>query len=461
MCGSRIPCLKLAWRCGQKDQWLKPLADSGRVGVYLRVLEGGRIHPGDHAILEQPSNDTMDVATITKVAFDGSLKTRDTLDLLANHQLLLQMNKLMIMMKQLSIEDKLNEGKNAWKGWRNLRVTRTTEEGLGVKSFYLKSTDDSQPLANYLAGQFISVKLPRGEVRNWTISDYPARDGPESYRISIKEANDASTWMHDHCNVGHVLPVRSPAGRFFLDWTQQIAFRQVYVSAGIGITPILAMMKAHALHPKFSRAPALWIHVDRNSGTFPFNDEVSKLNITLQRRLFFTKPLDIDQQGVHYDYAGRPDSEVLKAILGASYKMKGFGPQEMTLEAKLSTYHVCGSAAFEALVKKCLADLQIPPPMIKSESFSASGSTASDLKTANVRFTKSKMSTTWYRESPKSLLEVAQSLGLTPDYGCRIGACGSCAAKITCGSVTGGAQVDGTVLTCSAMPATDVVEVEL
>jgi MOSC domain-containing protein YiiM len=70
-------------------------------------LDGGRIHPGDEAFLETPSNDSMDVATITQVAFDTSLQTRDTLNILANHKLLLRMNKFFVMRKQAAMEDSL------------------------------------------------------------------------------------------------------------------------------------------------------------------------------------------------------------------------------------------------------------------------------------------------------------------------------------------------------------------
>lgn len=63
VCGARVPCMKLSWRCGQKDSWLKPLSDTGRVGVYLRVLTKGRIHPGDRAVKEFASEDPMDVVS--------------------------------------------------------------------------------------------------------------------------------------------------------------------------------------------------------------------------------------------------------------------------------------------------------------------------------------------------------------------------------------------------------------
>lgn len=80
--------MKMTWRCGQKDTWLNPIATSGRVGIYLRVLTGGAVHPGDEVAIESRSGDMIDVATVCRAAWDASLKTKDTLNLLANHDVL-------------------------------------------------------------------------------------------------------------------------------------------------------------------------------------------------------------------------------------------------------------------------------------------------------------------------------------------------------------------------------------
>lgn len=192
--------MKLSWRCGQKDSWLKTLSNTGRVGVYLRVLSKG---PGNRAVRESSSGDSMDAATITRLAFDSDLKTRDTLNLLANHDVLLRLNRSIIKRKLAGINDDVNKGKNAWKGWRELRVSRIIDEGNGIKSFDICSTDDKD-LAWYLPGQFLTVRLPTGDIRSWSISDWPGRIQPKHYRISIKDAGRASSWMCNECGVGEI-----------------------------------------------------------------------------------------------------------------------------------------------------------------------------------------------------------------------------------------------------------------
>jgi len=381
----------------------------------------------------------------------------------------MRLNKWHLQRKVTTMDDKAKEGRNAWKGFRDLRVSRIVdEEGGGgkIKSFYLVAADN-RPLADYLPGQFLTVRLPDGTTRNWTMSDWESQDSPSYYRVSIKKAGVASTWMHNHCDTNTVLSVRSPAGRFFLDRTSIL--RPVYISAGIGITPMLAMMKANKHHPNMQGKPVVWIHVARDGDNFPFHEEILSLfenNKLFTKVVFFTKPRPTDDvQGVHYDRAGRPDVEALREIVGAPFTWEPLGGGEMESEGGFSLTYICGPAEFEKSIRKSLKeDLGFREPLIHSESFSTSGAAAElagDVKRARVRFSKSDVSTTWTKEKPLSLLELAESLGLTPDYGCRVGACGSCATRLTCGSVSGGLQPDGTVLACSAMPVSEEVVLEM
>ncbi|RYC54754.1 hypothetical protein CHU98_g11450 [Xylaria longipes] len=187
--------------------------NSGRVGAYLQILTGGRVYPGDQASYESFSGDPLDLARITQLAFDNSLKTRDTINLLLNHKMLMRMNKWILGRKATNMDDKQREGRNAWKGFRDLRVRRIVNEGGDIKSFYLGDLD-GQPLANYLPGQFLTIRLPDGTTRSWKISDWEDEDEPSYYRISIRRVGVASTWTHDICSLNTILSAGSPAGRF-------------------------------------------------------------------------------------------------------------------------------------------------------------------------------------------------------------------------------------------------------
>ncbi|KAH8164099.1 hypothetical protein CIB48_g4150 [Xylaria polymorpha] len=340
--GARVPCMKLSWRCGQKDSWLSTLANSGRVGAYLQVLTGGRVYPGDQVSYESFSGDPLNLADITQLAFDNSLKTRDTINLLLNHEMLMRMNKHLLRRKVATMDDKQREGRNAWKGFRHLRVRRIVDEGGDIKSFYLGAVD-GQPLANYIPGQFLTIRLPDGTTRSWTISDWEDEDEPSYY-----------------------------PGRFTLD--RSSILRPIYISAGIGITPILAMMKAHDRHPNMQLQPAVWIHVARDGANMPFQDETPRFEgRPFTKVVFFTKPRPSDIQGVHYDRLGRPDMEAMKEIVSAPFTWEPLGSGKMESEGKFSSASICGPPEFEASMKEYLKGLGFMAPLIRSESFSASG----------------------------------------------------------------------------------------
>lgn len=307
VCGARVPCFKLAWRCGQKDKWLKELADTGFSGVYLRIINGGSIAPGDRAELIRKNDKSPTVARISQLAFDTRLETRDTLNLMVKEPDLLSMNKGGFLRTLSRMHDDEIVGKNHWKGWRIFQAAEIVQHGHDIKSFYLKPVG-RQPLGTYLPGQFLTVRLPNGLLRNWSISDWPDHDNPEYYRLTIKNIGEASGWMHTKCTSETKLLVRAPAGRFTLDWSPMFPTRQVYISAGIGITPIIAMLKAHLKHYTMRRAPAIWIHVARDESGFPqelfeevlgaYDSELREKSI-LEIRVVYTRSANISADQTH------------------------------------------------------------------------------------------------------------------------------------------------------------------
>ena len=127
-------------------------------------------------------------------------------------------------------------------------IARIDTESAGVRSFVL-SPKPGERLADYRAGQFLSVRFTgpdgRKQTRTWSLSDY-AEGGP-SYRISVLRVGSGSAHWHERMRVGDTVEIRSPQGSFALD--RATPFRVVLISAGIGVTPLLSMLKAHALRP--------------------------------------------------------------------------------------------------------------------------------------------------------------------------------------------------------------------
>ena len=509
VCGSRVPCFKLAWRCGQKDSWLRNLASTGKCGVYFKVMHAGRIRPGDTAeLLEKRCHGPkIDCATITRAAFADAVSTRSTMNLLQDDPDLLDMNKLIFRRKLSMLYDQELVGKNRWAGWRQARVQAVSEEAPGINSFYLApvSTPSSRVecLAAYQPGQFITVRLPNGLIRTWSLSSYPTesdRGNPTQYRISIKRAGQASTWMHEKCEPGTILEIRAPSGSFCLDWSPQFPGRQIYLSAGIGITPMMAMFRAHVQHQAMQRAPAVWIHVARNYASIPFTDELFDLlamaaahNLHVPVMLFLTGSTPEDcaklqrflssKCGTNASVSvqsGRLKLDSLKNLISTAYLMDPLRITPFEIEGHFSTVYICGTPGFEDSTRRILGDLDVPEGMVLSESFVAGESVpkTTGVQQAKVLFAKSRRLVKWEAQSPKdggnscsstaatskpalSLLELAEQAGLALDYGCRAGVCGSCEATLTCGKVAGGLQPGGQVRICIAFPASEELTVEL
>jgi ferredoxin len=116
-------------------------------------------------------------------------------------------------------------------------------------------------------------------------------------------------------------------------------------------------------------------------------------------------------------------------------------------------------------MKEYLHNIGVPEMLVRSESFVNGAGEIPEIETADVAFSEanssSKTRVLWEKAKPLSLLEAAEAAGLAPDYGCRVGACGSCKAKLVSGKVVGGMQPDGTVLLCTARPASVQVEIEI
>jgi ferredoxin-NADP reductase len=150
-----------------------------------------------------------------------------------------------------------------------------------------------------LPGQHVVLRLPRTSggaplFRSYSLS------GPVSgdcYRISVKiEPNGAAgTYLQEHVRVGDALDVSSPRGSFILQSGERPV---VLLSAGIGATPVLAML--HALAALRSARQVLWLHAARDGRHHPFAAEVSRLMLALahgRSYICYSRPGSRDTMG--------------------------------------------------------------------------------------------------------------------------------------------------------------------
>ncbi|CUH98608.1 FAD-binding oxidoreductase [Leisingera aquaemixtae] len=348
--------------------------------------------------------------------------------------------------------------------WRRYRVARTEMESTVIRSFYLEP-EDGGPLLPFKAGQFLTIRLtPPGAkaplVRTYTVSSAP---GEGQYRISVKreEAGTMSRHLHAHLQTGAVIEAKAPRGGFFLDTTADRP--AVLIAGGVGVTPMIAMAR-HALREGVRTRhlrPLTILHAARTTQDRAFAREFRSLEQASGGRIRYisliSAPAAQEAAGRDFDHAGRLSAEILQQVL----------PQTD------ADVYLCGPGGFMQTAYDGLLSLGVKDADIHAEAFGPSaltrapalGDTVPEADSAIVRFTKSGFEQPW-TPADGTLLELAERHGLTPEFSCRAGTCGSCATRLAAGKVAyrtppAAAPQDGDALICCAVPATDTIELDL
>jgi len=293
-------------------------------------------------------------------------------------------------------------------------------------------------------------------LRNYSLSDLPATD---HYRISVKqEVNGvASTYLHNQISAGDLVDVAAPRGSFTLNPGDNPV---VLLSAGVGATPVLAML--HALARENSPREVWWLFGARNREEHPFAEESRKLVKRLARgksHVWYSRPGPQDHPSVDFDLPGRIEGDALKTL-------------GVPLDAD---FYLCGPSTFLRDVAGGLAVLGVPRDRVHEEVFGAAeaitpGIAASSTASPHppegpagngpqVSFARSGLTVPW---NPKfaSLLEFAEACDVPVRWSCRTGVCHMCESGLISGQVAYEpepleAPALGNLLICCSRPKDD------
>lgn len=342
------------------------------------------------------------------------------------------------------------------KQWRPFRIARIVEESESIRSFHLEPVDGAG-LIPHEAGQHLPIRLATGDgasplIRTYTLSVAPS-DG--SYRISVKRQGLASSHLHG-LKVGDIIEARAPAGQFTVDATERRP--AVLMAAGIGITPMLAMLRQIVYEGRRTRhtRPTWLLYSARSKADRAFDREIRELTADVGAvrviRLLSDPTGATEKQD--YDVAGRIDIALLRAALP-------FDDYD---------FYLCGPAAFTQSLYDGLRGLNIADARIHAEAFGPSSlqrttaapvaaGPAAATEPVAVIFATSVKDARWTPESG-SLLELAEAAGLAPEFSCRGGSCGTCRTPILAGVVayqkTPSFQTGANeALICCAVPAAE------
>src|SRR3954454_2502968 len=413
----RVTCYRVGIR--MEDPRLPALLVAHhRPGFYFRVLEEGHVQAGDD---------------IVKVA-DGP----EQLMVAQADALLYLPDKSQALLERALRVPALSEGWRgsfpelrekaapdaraapAWTGFRPLLVAEIRKESTTIASFRLVPADDTGPAPRAVPGQYMTVRVrPEADapplIRSYSLSAPPDERG---YRISVKREGATSRYLHDRVKVGDVLDVAAPRGAFVL---REGARPVVLISAGVGATPVLAML--HALAQEHGARPVWWLHGARNHDEHAFGAEVDELLAVLpdgHRLVAYSKA---DGPGADHDLAGH----------------LGLGMLERAGVPTDADYYLCGPDAFMRAMGAALAARGVTPDRIATEIFGAVGAYSSGIvKTGDraphapddgppgtgpvVTFSRSGLAVPWDGRFP-SLLDFAEACDVPVNFGRRNGTC--------------------------------------
>ena len=462
----RVTCYRVGIR--MNDPRIPALLVSHhRPGFYFRVLEEGEVQAGDKIIKLSSGPEQMTVADV------------DALLYLPGHtrQGLLRALRVPALSPgwQGSFRALLNEEPGsgnaglavtspppAWPGFRQLTVTAITRESDSAISIRLEDPTGA-PLPAARPGQYLTLRVQpdkrqRALLRNYSLSGPP---GAGYYRITVKREHGgaASGYLHTRLAVGDQLDIAAPRGTFILDQTHAPV---LLISAGIGATPVLAMLQA--LAQERSDREIWWLHGARNGREHPFAAEARALLASLpnaRAHVYYSRPGPNDLEGRDFDSAGRLTASLLAELKPPS-----------DAEA-----YLCGPTAFMDEISAGLAALGFDASRIHTEPFGpAAGETPGIAATParaphppagqpgngpTIAFARSDLTIPWSSDYG-TLLELAESCDVPVRWSCRTGVCHTCETTLIAGDVDYSPDpveppAEGSVFICCSQPRDDIV----
>jgi ferredoxin-NADP reductase/MOSC domain-containing protein YiiM len=464
----RVTCYRVGIRMNE-PRMPALLVEHHRPGFYFRVLQEGEVGAGDDIVKIADGPERMTVAEVDALLYLPG-QTAEQLQRALRVPALSKgwQGSFEAMLEQDSnSQTKLgNPGladeaqAPAWQGFRQMRVARIRKESDNVTSLVLAPAD-GQALPLFQAGQFVVLRMlvdpnKAPVLRSYSLSDLPAAD---HLRISVKsELNGiGSSFLCSRAREGDLLDVSAPRGSFTLHPGQNPV---VLLSAGVGATPVMAML--HALAAEKSQREIWWIYGARNRAEHPFAEESRSLLKQLSRGrayVVYSKPAASDVAGTDFDASGHIDITLLKKI-------------EVP---EAGDFYLCGPPSFLKSMPDGLQTWGVPAGRVHTEIFGSLDAITPGMAQVShtphlpqgspgsgppVSLARSGITVAW---DPKfaSLLELAEACDVPVRWSCRTGVCHTCMTGLIAGSVVYDPEplekpAPGNVLVCCSHPSVAV-----
>lgn len=272
----------------------------------------------------------------------------------------------------------------SWAGRRTFELVKKERLSSVITRFKFQPVD-GQPTPKFAPGSYTTIfakvdeEGPYGhfteQPRHYSLAMHRDGEVHEHMSISVKKEGLVSRILHN-AEVGTEWELSAPYGCFTMSgvekmWLSDLDAPVVFLSAGVGITPVLAM-----LENIFTTRPATWLHAAQDGDAHAYRDRLREIASVrageLTRRVWYESPTETDGP------AGGCETSPHMYNL-AKYHYKGWMNLEdptlvecghvLHLDNSNTSYFMCGPKGFIDNQKESLMKLGVSEDRIHWEGF--------------------------------------------------------------------------------------------
>lgn len=162
-----------------------------------------------------------------------------------------------------------------WIGFKPFKITNIKQESEDIKSFTVET--EEYDFSEFTPGQYITVdvssdKLPYRAKRHYSIVSGEKNHLTFGVKrdVTTEHEGEVSTILHDEIKEGDMINLAAPVGGFVLENTTE---PQLFLSSGIGVTPLVAMYEAASAKGLDTQM----VQVAENEQHLPFKDNFNSI----------------------------------------------------------------------------------------------------------------------------------------------------------------------------------------